>query len=130
MLVFIIGGSNQGKRCCARSLLGLDEAAYQAGLADGCTDAPELAYGKPYLAAYHQMVRKVLQRGGDPEAFTREVLKAPPEVISMDEVGCGIVPVDRAERDYREAVGRVGQMIAARADAVYRVVCGLPVRIK
>ena len=48
----------------------------------------------------------------------------------MDEVGCGIVPVERLERDYREAVGRAGQLLAQNASQVFRVICGIPVRIK
>ena len=48
----------------------------------------------------------------------------------MDEVGCGVVPVDKEERQYREAVGAAGQELAARAEKVYRVTAGIPVRIK
>lgn len=47
-----------------------------------------------------------------------------------DEVGCGIVPMEKSERDYREAVGHAGQMLAAAAAEVYRVQCGIAARIK
>ena len=46
-------------------------------------------------------------------------------VLIMDEVGCGIVPLDAFERQYREVVGRVGCRLAQEASHVERIVCGL-----
>ena len=60
----------------------------------------------------------------------RQLLTDPPAVITLDEVGCGIVPLEKSERDYREAVGHAGQMLAAAAAEVYRMQCGIAVRIK
>ena len=74
--------------------------------------------------------RLALEAGEDPEAFTRQILVNPPAVITLDEVGCGIVPMEKSERDYREAVGHAGQMLAAAAAEVYRMQCGIAVRIK
>ena len=74
--------------------------------------------------------RLALEAGEDPEAFTRQILVNPPAVITLDEVGCCIVPMEKSERDYREAVGHAGQMLAAAAAEVYRVQCGIAARIK
>ena len=41
-----------------------------------------------------------------------------------------ITPLDRTDRDWRERVGRLCCRLAAEADEVYRVHCGLGVRIK
>ena len=58
-------------------------------------------------------------------------LEAHPEgVVICDEVGCGVVPMDREERAWREQVGRTCCRLAERAAAVYRVTCGLGVRLK
>ena len=46
------------------------------------------------------------------------------------EVGGGVVPVDKNERAAREAAGRLGCLLAQRADAVVRVFCGIPVYLK
>jgi len=51
-------------------------------------------------------------------------------LVTLDEVGCGIVPMEKREREYREAVGAAGQLLASVADQVYRVLAGIPVRIK
>ena len=54
----------------------------------------------------------------------------PDIVIVSDEIGYGIVPVDRFEREYREAVGRVCTELAVYADKVFRVVCGIGIKVK
>ena len=41
-----------------------------------------------------------------------------------------MVPIDRADEAYREAVGRLCCALAAEADAIVRVTAGLPQYIK
>lgn len=48
------------------------------------------------------------------------------KVVIATEVGGGVVPVDLAERQRREAAGRLACLLAERADTVIRVCCGLP----
>ncbi len=48
----------------------------------------------------------------------------------MDEVGAGVVPVERSDREYQETIGLAGQLLAREAAEVYRVICGIGVRIK
>ncbi len=67
-----------------------------------------------------------MDAGNDPVQFTEELLRRNPDaVILCDEIGLGIVPMDKRERLWREAVGRCCQRIAAQAQQVIRVVCGL-----
>jgi len=55
----------------------------------------------------------------------------PGEVILVtNEVGLGIVPKNKTARLYRDLVGRCNQCIAAAADRVYLVTCGIPLQIK
>ncbi len=60
-------------------------------------------------------------------AFSR---RCPDIILICDEVGGGIVPVERAERDYRECVGRVLCGLAEEAESVERVYCGIAQTIK
>ena len=46
-------------------------------------------------------------------------------VICCDEVGLGIVPAEREEREYRDAVGLVLCRLAVRAERVVRVFAGI-----
>lgn len=47
-----------------------------------------------------------------------------------NEVGSGIVPENAAARHYRDLVGRCNQVLAAGADEVFLVVCGIPMKLK
>jgi len=51
-------------------------------------------------------------------------------VIVTNEVGMGLVPDNPLGRLFRDVCGRMNQLVAAEADEVYLVVCGIPVRIK
>jgi len=51
-------------------------------------------------------------------------------IIVSNEVGMGIVPVDRLTRLYRDIVGRANQEIASEADEVFLVVSGISMKIK
>ncbi len=51
-------------------------------------------------------------------------------LMVSNEVGLGIVPDNPMARRYRDLVGRCNQVIAASADRVFLVSCGIPVRIK
>ena len=52
------------------------------------------------------------------------------KVVIATEVGCGVVPVDPAERRRREDAGRLSCLLAARAETVIRVCCGIPQLLK
>lgn len=51
-------------------------------------------------------------------------------VLITNEVGMGIVPGDALSRRFRDLAGRCNQVVAAGADAVTLVVCGLPMCLK
>ena len=67
-------------------------------------------------------------RAEDLEALAAQLAAYP--VVIATEVGGGVVPVDKNERAAREAAGRLGCLLAQRADAVVRVFCGIPVYLK
>ena len=71
------------------------------------------------------------QHTGDAREFARAFCQAHPDaVVTANEVGSGIVPLDREERAWREACGRALCVLAEHAGQVTRVVCGIGVRIK
>jgi len=51
-------------------------------------------------------------------------------VIVTNELGMGIVPVDRMTRMYRDVAGRINQYIAKEADKVILAVSGIGVDLK
>lgn len=53
-----------------------------------------------------------------------------PVVMVTNEVGGGIVPETPLGRRFRDLAGWVNQLVAAAADEVLLVACGLPLRLK
>ena len=112
-MILIIGGAGQGKLAYV-----LEKTGYTV---DQVARTPEEARARPVFAGLENW----------PELDEAGLLSANPEVILIcDEVGCGVVPVDPAQRARREAVGRLCCRLAARAERVERVFCGLPMVLK
>jgi adenosylcobinamide kinase/adenosylcobinamide-phosphate guanylyltransferase len=51
-------------------------------------------------------------------------------VIVTNEVGLGIIPANAAARRFRDLAGRCNQIVAAEADCVVFMVCGIPTFLK
>ncbi|HIY07385.1 MAG TPA: bifunctional adenosylcobinamide kinase/adenosylcobinamide-phosphate guanylyltransferase [Candidatus Evtepia faecigallinarum] len=64
----------------------------------------------------------------DLEALAQDLSRH--EVVIATEIGGGVVPTDPAQRQAREAAGRLSCLLAQRARRVIRVVCGLPQAMK
>lgn len=121
----IIGGAHQGKLAWALQDTGLTNQE----VVDGQTCS--LSNGTPaaVLDGLHHLVRRALEENLDPVAVCMAYI-GPDTVIICDEVGCGVVPLRREERQWREATGRLCCTLAQQADRVDRVLCGLSQRIK
>ena len=110
-MILVVGGAFQGKQEFARELAARRKMET--------------------INFFHNRIQKILEDGEDGEAYIRDLLeKTPNVVIVMDEVGAGVVPVERSDREYRDAVGRAGQLLAREAKEVYRVICGIGVKSK
>lgn len=51
-------------------------------------------------------------------------------IIVSNEVGCGLVPENKLGRNFRDIAGICNQIVAAGADEVNCMVCGIPIKIK
>lgn len=114
-MVLIVGGASQGKLDFARETLGV--TAWSEGVLGEENCVRDL----------HLAIRGM----DDPRAEIGSWLETHPEgVLICDEVGCGVVPMDKEDRAWREAVGRICCELAPHAEAVYKVTCGLGLRLK
>ncbi|MEG1682366.1 MAG: bifunctional adenosylcobinamide kinase/adenosylcobinamide-phosphate guanylyltransferase [Oscillospiraceae bacterium] len=52
------------------------------------------------------------------------------DVVIATEIGGGVVPMEASARLAREKAGQLAQLLAARAQTVIRVCCGLPQLLK
>jgi adenosylcobinamide kinase/adenosylcobinamide-phosphate guanylyltransferase len=81
-------------------------------------DAPDLTGGEEALTEELDLLLSAYER-------------SPAEwILVSNEVGMGIVPSHPLGRAFRDLLGRAHQRFAARADSVYLLVAGLPLRLK
>lgn len=65
------------------------------------------------------------------ETFAEKLLQKNPKIVIVsNELGYGIVPLEKKDRLWREVTGRMCTGIATRAEEVVRVVCGVGVKLK
>ena len=113
-MILIVGGEGSGKRAFAQSLGYAPES-----MADGVLDDRPVVYHVEHMVA--------ADFAAAPELLEPLCGK---ELVICCEVGSGIVPAEYEQRLTREATGRLCVRLAQRADAVVRMVCGIPNVIK
>jgi adenosyl cobinamide kinase/adenosyl cobinamide phosphate guanylyltransferase len=65
------------------------------------------------------------------ESTMKVAEEAPVNLVCVtSEVGMGIVPVNPLARRYRDILGEVNKLVAARASSIYLMVAGVPTRLK
>lgn len=116
----IIGGAYQGKLTYAVKKYGFP----QEELFDLSSGFPE----REYACCYHleALTRSAAGEGLSPDEIAKRL--APHiknAVVISREVGCGIVPMEPFERLWRETHGAVLRRLAAEANSVTRIFCGL-----
>jgi len=73
----------------------------------------------------------VLEKEVDYLPILQNVLKCDADIVFvLNDVSRGIIPLNALSRQYVDASGEIGQMVAAACDEVYEVVLGLERRLK
>ena len=73
--------------------------------------------------------------GKNPETILIEILDSHQDIADdiifiSEDISCGIVPMDKVERSWRENHGRMMIELASRCNSVERIFCGIPMKIK
>ncbi|WP_010168476.1 bifunctional adenosylcobinamide kinase/adenosylcobinamide-phosphate guanylyltransferase [Candidatus Epulonipiscium viviparus] len=79
---------------------------------------------------FESLVREWINTSADIDAHIADILATPDLVVICTEIGCGIIPLDKQERQWREAVGRAACKLAAAATQVFKLEAGIPIQIK
>ena len=126
----IIGGYAQGKLNYAVTEYNVAEDHVFESVLPTSEELEKLT-GTIIVSSLHKWIRKRIKEGGRPEEEISSFVKKNPDcIIICDEIGNGIVPMDPFERVYRERTGRIQVKLAADAEEVERVVCGIAQKIK
>lgn len=108
-MILIIGGAYQGKYAFAAK-------NYNTGL---------------IIRDFHLYILDLIKKGIEPVSYMKEHLNEyRDKVILCDDISCGVVPIDATERRWREDLGHVLGLISGESDEVYRIFCGLSVKLK
>lgn len=110
-MILVIGGFSQGKLAFVKSEFNIDD--------------------KKVFNKFNDWVRSVIKNGDNPVDATNKLIDENPDLIIIsDEIGNGIVPMEKEERDFRDTIGGIQIMLAKQAEEVYRVTCGIGQKIK
>lgn len=114
-MILVIGGLASGKKEYVKNEYGYSDS----DIADGILDNRPVLYNLQNLifSAQHSF----------DDLFPALLDK---KIVICNEVGSGVVPVDKAERAAREATGRLCVELASQAEKVIRLCCGIPTVIK
>ena len=121
-MIFVFGGAYQGKKEFAEKTFDIKEGDERVinNLNDWIRGLVE--DGRNTDDAVDALIKDVSER--EAKESSGEI------VIIMNDVSQGLVPMDPVDRAFREANGRAMIKIAAAANGVYRVFCGIGVKIK
>lgn len=117
----ITGGFAQGKLSYAREKYGVEEASI--------ADAASASFSEMESAQLVYNLQEYIRRHHEGSSCELPVFRED-AVIICDEVGCGVIPLTREEREFREAAGRACCRLAEEAETVELVRCGIARRIK
>lgn len=119
-MVFIFGGAHQGMEdyarevCGAREIRAVDE------------DSREIDFSTGAVCGLEHFALGCVRRGECPAAWFEAHAEEWKDcvLIGMD-FSCGLVPMDAQLRLWREENGRLNNLLAARAERVVRMFCGI-----
>lgn len=124
-MILILGGAYQGKQEFARKKFCLADSDIYT-----CVDAG-IDFSKPCIYALEQFTYQCILQGIDPVEYIRTNHSLLNNTIFIcQDIFCGVVPLDRNLRLWRDATGKLCQYLSFEADAVYRIYCGLEQRLK
>lgn len=126
-MIVITGGAFQGKLDVAKAKFGVSDS--DVYFCDESGLSTELDLSKKVICGLEQYSLACVRAGILPDE-TIQSLDLGDKILIATDISCGIVPMDKTERAWREANGRMMTALALSADEVYRVFCGIAKRFK
>lgn len=126
-MIMITGGAFSGKKDYAKKRFGFSDEEILNG--ENCS--LEAVFSAKCIADFQLIVKRLLEENADVQTFTERLCKENPNaVVIINEIGAGIIPLEKSDRIWREETGRAGCLIARNSSEVIRLACGIPTTIK
>lgn len=126
-MIMITGGAFSGKKDYAKKRFGFSDEEILNG--ENCS--LEAVFSAKCIADFQLIVKRLLEENADVQNFTERLCKEDPNaVVIINEIGAGIIPLEKSDRIWREETGRAGCLIARNSSEVIRLACGIPTIIK
>lgn len=126
-MILVIGSSFQGQLDYALKEFGLNAKS----VADGSFMSFDGMADYEIIDSFHLVIKRLYEADLDIDEFIDKCFASKTlKIIVADEIGSGVVPMERDIRDLRDEIGRIMQIIAKKSEKVVRICCGLPMVIK
>lgn len=120
----VVGGVYQGK-------LDMVKRKYNLSNSDCFSCDDNIDMSKKVLYNFEKFILMLMEKELDPCGYMeKNMYKFEDKIIIMNDIFCGIVPMDLKQRQWREYSGKVSAKLSANADEVIRVFCGIPTKLK
>lgn len=122
----IIGGAFQGKTAFVKENFGISDEDILV-----CEKESETNFDKKCITHLERFSYWCVEHGFEPsEYFYEHAENISDKIIVCDDISCGVVPINKTERAWREANGRLLIKLSKDSEHVTRVFCGLSQRLK
>lgn len=123
----VIGGCWQGKTEYASERYHIGKEEWM----DGKTCEAESLFHAKAMRNFHEYIKNRMEEGKDVTGLAEKLIKENSQIILVtDEVGYGIVPLEKKDREWREQCGRICTKLAQDSEEVIRVCCGIGTLLK
>ncbi len=123
----VIGGSWQGKTAYASERYHIREEEW----IDGKTCEEACLFQGKAMRNFHEYIKNRIEEGKNVTCLAEKIIIENPQIVLVtDEVGYGIVPLEKKDREWREQCGRICTKLAQESEEVVRVCCGIGTLLK
>lgn len=127
----IFGGAYQGKLEYALKKYNIseDDVFYCS------SEMPEMDLSKRIIYGLENFSWACENKDDSPEKILMDIISSNEDIASdiifiSEDISCGLVPMDKTERSWRENHGRMMIALANKCTSVERIFCGIPMKIK
>lgn len=119
-MILVFGGAYNGKLSYVKEKYNIekDDIFY-------CT-LDTLNFDKKVICGLHVFIREMILKGKDPlEYIKNNIEKLEEKIIITDDIGMGIVPIEKIDRTWRDTHGKCVQYLSLNSKKVIRIFFGI-----